>query len=98
MKEMLFLSQSSGSRFASCNVCRFSSSFVSGSEKDSTWRPVVIYNLFYACSSAIFHDKCFCNDAGINWHKFVHQLSERVISRFLRPAVSDKRPEFVMLS
>ena len=61
MKEMLFLSQSSGSRSASCNVCRFSSSFVSGSEKDSTWPPadlpVVIYNLFYACTSAIFHDK-----------------------------------------
>ena len=36
----------------------------------------------------------FCNDAGINWHKFVRLLSERVISRFLRPATSDKRLEY----
>ena len=33
----------------------------------------------------------FCNDAGINWHKFLLLLSERVIRQFIRPATSDNR-------
>lgn len=36
----------------------------------------------------------FCNDAGINWHKFVRLLSERVIRTFMRPATSDERIEY----
>lgn len=36
----------------------------------------------------------FCNSAGINWHKFVRLLSERIIDRFIRPATSDRRLEY----
>ena len=36
----------------------------------------------------------FCNSAGINWHKFVRLLSEKVISGFIRPATSEKRIEY----
>lgn len=36
----------------------------------------------------------FCNDARVNWHRFVRLLSERVISTFMRPATSDKRIEY----
>ena len=36
----------------------------------------------------------FCNNAGINWHKFVRLLSEKVISSFIRPATSEKRIEY----
>ena len=36
----------------------------------------------------------FCNNAEINWHKFVRLLSERVIQRFFRPATSDQRIEY----
>ena len=36
----------------------------------------------------------FCNNAGINWHRFVRLLSEKVISSFIRPATSDKRLEY----
>ena len=36
----------------------------------------------------------FCNSAGINWHKFIRLLSERVIRTFMRPATSDKRIEY----
>ena len=36
----------------------------------------------------------FCNSAGINWHRFVRILSERVIRTFMRPATSDKRIEY----
>lgn len=36
----------------------------------------------------------FCNDAGINWHKFIRLLSERVIRTFMRPATSDNRIEY----
>ena len=36
----------------------------------------------------------FCNNAAINWHRFVRLLSEKVISSFIRPATSDKRLEY----
>ena len=36
----------------------------------------------------------FCDNAGINWHKFVRLLSEKVIKTFFRPATSDKRVEY----
>lgn len=36
----------------------------------------------------------FCNSAGINWHRFVRLLSERVIRTFMRPATSDQRLEY----
>ena len=36
----------------------------------------------------------FCNNAGINWHRFVRLLSERVIRCFFRPATSDQRIEY----
>jgi len=36
----------------------------------------------------------FCNNAGINWHKFVRLLSEKIISGFIRPATSEKRIEY----
>ena len=39
----------------------------------------------------------FCNDAGINWHKFLRLLSERVIRQFIRPATSDKRIEYFVV-
>ena len=39
----------------------------------------------------------FCNDAGINWHKFLRLLSECVIRQFMRPATSDKRIEYFVV-
>ena len=39
----------------------------------------------------------FCNDAGINWHKFIRLLSERVVRQFMRPATSDDRIEYFVL-
>ena len=39
----------------------------------------------------------FCNDTGINWHKFVRLLSERIIRQFMRPATSEKRIEYFVL-
>lgn len=36
----------------------------------------------------------FCNNASINWHKFMRILSNKLISEFMRPATSDKRDEF----
>ena len=39
----------------------------------------------------------FCNDAGVNWHKFIRLLSERVVRQFMRPASSDDRIEYFVL-
>ena len=36
----------------------------------------------------------FCNNASINWHKFMRILSNKLISEFMRPATSDKRDDF----
>ena len=36
----------------------------------------------------------FCNNAAINWHRFVRLLSKQVIDCFIRPATSDKRLEY----
>ena len=36
----------------------------------------------------------FCNNAQINWHRFVRLLSEKVIDSFMRPATSDQRIEY----
>jgi len=36
----------------------------------------------------------FCDDTGINWHKFVRLLSLTIIETFLRPATSDSRTEY----
>ena len=36
----------------------------------------------------------FCNNAGINWHKFVRLLSEKIIREFFRPATSNQRLEY----
>ena len=39
----------------------------------------------------------FCNDSGINWHKFVRLLSERIISSFMRPVTSEDRVEYFVV-
>lgn len=39
----------------------------------------------------------FCNDASINWHKFLRLLSSRLASKFMRPATSDDREEYYIL-
>ena len=39
----------------------------------------------------------FCSDAGINWHKFVRLLSERIISTFMRPVTSNDRVEYFVV-
>ena len=39
----------------------------------------------------------FCDDAGINWHKFVRMLSSDVIDTFLRPTTSEKRTEYFII-
>ena len=39
----------------------------------------------------------FCNDAGLNWHKFLRLLSEYVIRQFIHPATSDMRIECFVL-
>ena len=36
----------------------------------------------------------FCNNAEINWHRFVRLLSETVIRCFFRPATSDQRIQY----
>lgn len=36
----------------------------------------------------------FCNNANINWHRFVRLLSEKIIDSFMRPATSDQRIEY----
>jgi hypothetical protein len=36
----------------------------------------------------------FCNNANINWHRFVRLLSEKIIDSFMRPATSDRRIEY----
>ena len=36
----------------------------------------------------------FCGSTGINWHKFVRLLSEKIISGFIRPATSERRIEY----
>ncbi len=36
----------------------------------------------------------FCNNASINWHKFLRILSQKVVEEFMRPATSEKREEF----
>ena len=35
----------------------------------------------------------FCNNAPINWHKFLRILSQKLIIEFIRPATSDDREE-----
>ena len=39
----------------------------------------------------------FCNNAKINWHKFVRLLSKNLISDFIRPATSEKRNEYFVI-
>jgi len=39
----------------------------------------------------------FCDNAGINWHKFVRMLSSLIIDTFLRPATSEHRTEYFIL-
>ena len=46
------------------------------------------------CKNTIYR---FCNDAGINWHRFLRLLSERIIREFMRPATSEKRNEYFVL-
>ena len=36
----------------------------------------------------------FSNSAGINWHRFVRLLSEKIIRSFIRPATSEQRIEY----
>ena len=39
----------------------------------------------------------FCNNSGINWHRFVRLLSEKIVRTFMRPATSDERIEYFVL-
>lgn len=39
----------------------------------------------------------FCNNASINWHKFLRILSQRLVAEFMRPATSEKREEFFVI-
>ena len=39
----------------------------------------------------------FCDDAGINWHKFVRMLSVNVIDTFFRPTTSEQRTEYFII-
>ena len=39
----------------------------------------------------------FCNNSGINWHRFVRLLSEKIVRTFIRPATSDERIEYFVL-
>ena len=43
------------------------------------------------CKNTLYR---FCGSAGINWHKFVRLLSEKIISSFIRPATSERRIEY----
>ena len=43
------------------------------------------------CKNTLYR---FCGSAGINWHKFVRLLSEKIISGFIRPATSERRIEY----
>lgn len=36
----------------------------------------------------------FCNNASINWHKFLRILSQKLVDEFMRPATSEDREEF----
>ena len=39
----------------------------------------------------------FCNDASINWHKFLQTLSQKLVTEFMRPATSEKREEYFII-
>lgn len=39
----------------------------------------------------------FCNDASINWHKFLRLLSHKLVDEFMRPATSDNREEYFII-
>ena len=39
----------------------------------------------------------FCNNASINWHKFLRTLSQKIVVEFMRPATSDDREEYFII-
>lgn len=39
----------------------------------------------------------FCNNASINWHKFLRTLSQKLVVEFMRPATSDDREEYFVI-
>ena len=39
----------------------------------------------------------FCNNASINWHKFLRILSQKLVDEFMRPATSEDREEFFII-
>ncbi|MCR5238273.1 MAG: transposase [Lachnospiraceae bacterium] len=39
----------------------------------------------------------FCNNASINWHKFLRIISQKLVVEFMRPATSDEREEFFII-
>ena len=39
----------------------------------------------------------FCNNASINWHKFLRVLSQKLVAEFMRPATSDDREEYFVI-
>ena len=39
----------------------------------------------------------FCNDASINWHKFLRTLSQKLVAEFMRPATSENREEYFVI-
>ena len=39
----------------------------------------------------------FCNNASINWHKFLRVLSQKLVVEFMRPATSENREEFFII-
>ena len=39
----------------------------------------------------------FCNNAAINWHKFLRMLSHELVVEFMRPATSERREEFFVI-
>ena len=39
----------------------------------------------------------FCNNATINWHKFLRVLSQKLVVEFMRPSTSEIREEFFII-
>ena len=39
----------------------------------------------------------FCNNAAINWHRFLRMLSHELVVEFMRPATSERREEFFVI-
>jgi len=67
--------------------CMFSQSSTYMSMRFGTYKEAFSKNTIYR----------FCDDACINWHKFVRMLSSNVIDTFIRPATSESRTEYFII-